>query len=155
MEFGLEERGKKKEKERVSFFFFFFFFFFFSLLSFSPLSSLSFSLPSSLLFLSYLGLRRPRHRVHQRVPVNVQAFPHDQRLHGAHLEARERVRDAEDELARVLRDLVEELGDQALLLDELDVGERGSRELDGLVEAVLAAFLGGRLGFFLFQGGDV
>ena len=122
-----------------------------------PLSFLSPPLPliSHPLLPPHLDLRRARDRVHQGVPVHVEALPHDQGLDGAHLEAGKRVGDAEDELARVLRDLVEELGDQALLLDELDVGERVSRELDGLVEAVLAAFLGGRLGFFLFQGGDV
>ena len=86
-----------------------------------------------------LGFRRARDRVHQRVPVHVQALPHNQRLDGAHLEAREGVRDAEDELAGVLRDLVEELGDEALLLDEFDVCEGAGRELDSLVEAVLAA----------------
>jgi hypothetical protein len=78
--------------------------------------------------------------------------------HRAHLEAHERVLHAEHVLARVLRHLVEELADQPLLLHELDVGQKVGRELDRLVEAVLAAliifsFFFGRRRFFFFNPG--
>mmetsp|Transcript_13143 Transcript_13143/g.55199 ORF Transcript_13143/g.55199 Transcript_13143/m.55199 type:complete len:508 (+) Transcript_13143:683-2206(+) len=75
----------------------------------------------------------------QNVPVDLHVLPHDERLHGTHLEAHQSIFFAEAVLPAVLRDLVEELADELLLLDELDVPERVRGELDGLREPVLAA----------------
>mmetsp|Transcript_10967 Transcript_10967/g.36026 ORF Transcript_10967/g.36026 Transcript_10967/m.36026 type:complete len:331 (+) Transcript_10967:801-1793(+) len=71
--------------------------------------------------------------------VHLEVLPHDERLDGAHVEARERVIHAEDELAGVLGDFVKVLANQSLLLHKLDVGENVGAQLDRLIEAVLAA----------------
>mmetsp|Transcript_34697 Transcript_34697/g.87798 ORF Transcript_34697/g.87798 Transcript_34697/m.87798 type:complete len:227 (+) Transcript_34697:109-789(+) len=86
-----------------------------------------------------LHLRLATGGVEQLVAVAVQRLPHDQRLHCSHVQAHQRVLHAKHVLARVLRDLLKELGDEALLLHKLDVGQHVGRQLDGLVEAVVAA----------------
>ncbi len=78
-------------------------------------------------------------RVEQLQAVAVQVLPNDECLHGTHLQARQRVLHAKHVLARVLADLVEEAADEALFLHKLDVGQHVCRQLDRLVEAVLAA----------------
>ncbi|GIX66397.1 CPSF A subunit region protein [Babesia caballi] len=80
------------------------------------------------------GLRVLEHHAH-----HLERLEYEQRLDGAALERGDGLLGAEDVLAGVLRDLLEEAGDEFLLLDELDVAEALGRELDGLLEAVLAA----------------
>ncbi len=59
-------------------------------------------------------------------PHRLQAFPDDERLDGAQLQPLERVLHHETVLPRVLRDLVEVLLQQLLLLSTTRVGERGA-----------------------------
>lgn len=61
-----------------------------------------------------------------------QVLPDDESFDGAHLQTLEGVVDAEAVLSAVEVDLVKVLLDQLLLLDEFDVGERLSGEVDGL-----------------------
>mmetsp|Transcript_18780 Transcript_18780/g.56717 ORF Transcript_18780/g.56717 Transcript_18780/m.56717 type:complete len:243 (-) Transcript_18780:697-1425(-) len=68
-----------------------------------------------------------------------QVLPHYQSLHRTHLQPLERVLNPKAELARVLRDLLKVLRNELLLLHESHIAERLLRELDGLIEAVLAA----------------
>ena len=72
-------------------------------------------------------------------PLDVEVLPADERLDGAHLQGPESVLHTEAVAPGVLADLVKVPVDQLLLLDELDIGQRLGRQLDGLVEAVLAA----------------
>lgn len=46
----------------------------------------------------------------EHVALDLQVLPHDERLHGAHLQARQRVLGAKHKLASVLADLVKEAG---------------------------------------------
>ncbi|KAI3478310.1 hypothetical protein L1887_59786 [Cichorium endivia] len=78
-------------------------------------------------------------RVLEHVAHHVEVLPHDECLDGTQVERFEGVVEAEAVLASLHGDLVKVLLDELLLLDELDVGERLCGELDGLVEAVLAA----------------
>lgn len=69
---------------------------------------------------------------------DLQVLEHDQSLDGTQLESLEGVLDAEADAAGIQADLIEVLADELLLLDKLDVAERLGRQLNGLVEAVLA-----------------
>mmetsp|Transcript_24273 Transcript_24273/g.61412 ORF Transcript_24273/g.61412 Transcript_24273/m.61412 type:complete len:302 (-) Transcript_24273:633-1538(-) len=98
--------------------------------------------------LGVLGLRRRQHN-HLLYALGVhaldchadvvQVLPHQQEVHGAAVEALERVIDPETILASVLRDLVKVLLDDLLLVHKLDVPQRLGGELNRLVEAVLPA----------------
>mmetsp|Transcript_11687 Transcript_11687/g.39916 ORF Transcript_11687/g.39916 Transcript_11687/m.39916 type:complete len:390 (-) Transcript_11687:634-1803(-) len=81
----------------------------------------------------------PRGVVLEHVAVHLEVLVDEQRLHSTHLERAERVLHAKAVAARVLGNLLEVLGDELLLLYELDVREHLRGELDGLVEAVIAA----------------
>ena len=70
--------------------------------------------------------------VAEDVAGDVQVLPDDQGLHGTELEGLERVVDTETVLAGVLTDLVEVLLNELLFLDELDVRESLSSELNSL-----------------------
>mmetsp|Transcript_61759 Transcript_61759/g.93244 ORF Transcript_61759/g.93244 Transcript_61759/m.93244 type:complete len:256 (+) Transcript_61759:579-1346(+) len=69
----------------------------------------------------------------------LQVLVDNERFHSARLEALHRVVHAKANLPRVLGDLVEVLLNDLLLLDELDVRQHLRRQLDRLVEAVLAS----------------
>ena len=69
---------------------------------------------------------------------DLKVLEHDERLHGTQFEGLEGIVDTEAHAAGVLANVVEVLADKLLLLDKLDVTERLGRELDGLVETVLA-----------------
>lgn len=64
--------------------------------------------------------------------VDVQAFPHEERLHGPRVQRLQRIIYTVHVLARILRNFFKVLADQALLLDELDVLQDVSGELDCL-----------------------
>jgi hypothetical protein len=68
-----------------------------------------------------------------------QILKDNQSLGGAGLQRLQGVVDSVADLAGVLGDVVKVLVDKLLLLDELDVAEGLARQLDGLVEAVLAS----------------
>jgi len=71
--------------------------------------------------------------------VDVKGFPDDEGLDGAALKGLEALVHTKAVLAAVNGDLVKVGLNKFLLLDELDVGEGVRGELDGLVEARLAA----------------
>ena len=71
--------------------------------------------------------------------VVLEVLPDDEDFDGAVLHGLEGVLQAEDVLAGVLGDFLEEAADDLLLVDELDGAQGVGGELDGLVEAVLAA----------------
>lgn len=67
------------------------------------------------------------------ISSDLQILPYDQCLDGTHVETLECIGDTETVFAGIERDLVKVLLDQLLLLDELDVGQRVSCELDSLI----------------------
>lgn len=71
--------------------------------------------------------------------VVLEVLPDDEDFDGAVLHGLQRVLEAEDVLAGVLGDFLEEAADNLLLVDELDGAQRVGGEFNGLVEAVLAA----------------
>jgi hypothetical protein len=78
-------------------------------------------------------------RALQHPASDFQVLKDDQSLGSTCLEGLEGVVDTVADLARVLGNVVKVLVDQLLLLDELDVAERLSSQLNGLVETVLAS----------------
>jgi hypothetical protein len=70
---------------------------------------------------------------------DLQVFKDDESLGGTSIQSLQSVLNTVADFARVLGDVVEVDVDELLLLDELDVAERLARQLDGLVEAVLAS----------------
>ena len=77
--------------------------------------------------------------VHEGDAIHFQVLPDDEGLDSAHVQAGLGVLHAKDKLASVLADLIKELADQPLLLYKFDVRQGISRELNRLVEAILAA----------------
>lgn len=69
---------------------------------------------------------------------DLQVLEHDEGLDSAQLESLKGVVDTEAHTSSILADVIEVLPDELLFLDKLDVAEGLGRELDGLVEAVLA-----------------
>lgn len=69
---------------------------------------------------------------------DLQVLKHDQGLAGAGLQGFQCVLDAIANFAAVKADLVEVFPDELLLLYEFDIAEGFTRELDGLIEAILA-----------------
>jgi hypothetical protein len=78
-------------------------------------------------------------RALQNPASNFQVLEDNQRLSSTCLESLEGIVDTVADLARVLGDVVKVLVDELLLLDELDIAEGLSSQLDGLVETVLAS----------------
>mmetsp|Transcript_18612 Transcript_18612/g.70402 ORF Transcript_18612/g.70402 Transcript_18612/m.70402 type:complete len:297 (-) Transcript_18612:283-1173(-) len=81
----------------------------------------------------------PRRAISHGDAIAVQVLVHDERLDRAQVQSIQRVVDHEAVLAGVLVDLVEVLLQDLLLLHELDVAQGLRRQLDGLIEARLAA----------------
>jgi len=76
-------------------------------------------------------------RVLELVTGNLKVLPKDEGVDSTKVEAPQGILNSKAILASVLGNLIEEGGNQFLLLDELDIREDLSRELDGLVETVV------------------
>lgn len=76
-------------------------------------------------------------RVAKSVAGNFEVLKDDQSLDSTELESLEGIFETVADLAGVLANLFKVLANELLLLDKLDVAERLSRQLNGLVEAVV------------------
>ena len=77
-------------------------------------------------------------RMFDFISVVIQAFPNNQSLDCTNLECGKSILHTVAILARILRDFFEKLGNELLLLNELDTCQNLRRKLDGLIETVFS-----------------